>query len=312
LEVGSIEEDMAASIQSAGQIEVGDPALRREPSGSHVLLRRHRPILILAGRYLILAVTIAFVLTPIYAAFVTSLTPFAHLGSRQIFPVDWYWENYRAVWSRIPLARYLLASLIYSSGAALIATACATLSGYALSRLVFPAKRLFVYFLLLTQVIPLIVLAMPLFRIALALKVFDSYAAVTVALIGISLAYPTFLMRSYFNGFPQEIEDAAAVDGCSRRQALWRIVLPSAGPGLLTSFALVFFNTWQQFLLPMILTESRQRVPVTVGIFRLTGDHVTPWELVMAASLIACIPPVLVYLVAQRFLEKGLTAGAVK
>ena len=276
------------------------------------LVRRKRRTLVFLGRYLALGSAIALVLTPIYAALVTSLTPFEHLGNREIFPADWHWGNYRAVWSRIPLARYLLNSLLYSSAAALVATASATLSGYALSRLSFRGKRPFVYLLLLTQVIPLIVLAMPLFRLSLQLRVFDSYAAVIVVLIGISLAYPTFLMRSYFNSIPREIEDAAAVDGCSRRQALWRVVLPSSGPGLLTSFALVFFNTWQQFVLPMILTESRERVPVTVGIFRLTGDHVTPWELVMAGSLIACLPPVVVYLLAQRFLEKGLTAGAVR
>jgi multiple sugar transport system permease protein len=273
---------------------------------------RHRGTLVLAGRYLALLGATAFALLPIYAAFVTSLTPFEHLGNRQIAPVDWHWQNYVQVWSRIPLARYLLNSLVYSTAAALLATASGTLSGYALSRMAFPGKRALVYILLLTQVIPLIVLAMPLFRLALSLGVFDSYAAVIVALIGVSLAYPTFLMRSYFDSFPREIEDAASVDGCSRRQILWRVVLPTVGPGLLTAFALVFFNTWQQFLLPMILTESRQRVPATVGIFRLTGDHVTPWELVMAASLIACIPPVIVYLLAQRFLEKGLTAGAVK
>jgi multiple sugar transport system permease protein len=273
---------------------------------------RHRWALILAGRYTALLAATAFALLPIYAAFVTSLTPFERLGNRHIAPVDWHWQNYLQVWARIPLARYLLNSLVYSTAAALLATACGTLSGFALSRMGFPGKRLLVYVLLLTQVIPLIVLAMPLFRLALRLGVFDSYAAVIVALIGVSLAYPTFLMRSYFDSFPREIEDAASVDGCSRRQTLWRIVLPSMGPGLLTAFALVFFNTWQQFLLPMILTEARQRVPATVGIFRLTGDHVTPWELVMAASLIACLPPVVVYLLAQRFLEKGLTAGAVK
>jgi multiple sugar transport system permease protein len=282
------------------------PARRRSRPG-----RQRRP-LILAGRYLALGVAAAFALLPIYAAFVTSLTPFERLGHREIVPVDWYWRNYIQVWFRIPLARYLLNSLVYSTAAALLATASATLSGYALSRMVFPGKRALVYVLLLTQVMPLIVLAMPLFRLALRLGAFDSYAALIVALIGISLAYPTFLMRSYFDTFPREIEDAASVDGCSRRQTLWRVVLPSAGPGLLTAFALVFFNTWQQFLLPMILTESRQRVPATVGIFRLTGDHVTPWEIVMAGSLIACLPPVLVYLLAQRFLEKGLTAGAVK
>jgi multiple sugar transport system permease protein len=153
---------------------------------------------------------------------------------------------------------------------------------------------------------------MPLFRLSLAFGLFDSYFVVIIALIGISLAYPTFMMRSYFDSFPKEIEDAAVVDGCSRGQTLWRIVLPSSTPGLLTSFALVFFNTWQQFLLPMILVESRNHVPVTVGIFRLTGDHVTPWELVMTASLIVCIPPVIVYVLAQRYLEKGLTAGALK
>lgn len=275
-------------------------------------LVRFRPALAVMARYAALGTAAMLVLIPVYSALVTSLTEFENLGARQIVPADWHWQNFVDVWTRIPLARYLLSSTIYSVAAAVCVICAATLAGYALSRISFVGKRPFVYLLLLTQVVPMIVLAMPLFFISLRVGLYDTYLGVIIVLAGISLAYPTFLMRSYFDSIPREIEEAAVVDGCSPWQVLWRVVLPLSGPGLLTSSVLVFFTTWQQFLLPMILTETRDRIPVTVGIFRLTGDHVTPWQLIMAASLIACVPPVVMYFIAQRFLEKGLTAGAVK
>lgn len=263
-------------------------------------------------RVVVVSAAVILAVLPAYAALVTALTPFERLGDGAIVPVHWHWENFLLVWQRIPLAKYLLAGTLYSTVAAGVATAIAVVAGYALARFRFAGKRAFVYFLLLTQVIPLIVLAVPLFRIALTTGLFNTRLAVMVALAGVALAFPTFLMRTYLLSIPVEIEEAAMIDGCGRFQTLVRIVVPSALPAIWTAFALSFFITWQQFIIPLVLTESRELVPVTVGVFRLTGDHVTPWELVMAASLIGCIPPVVVYLVAQRHLTKGLTAGAVK
>jgi ABC-type glycerol-3-phosphate transport system permease component len=119
-------------------------------------------------------------------------------------------------------------------------------------------------------------------------------------------------LKSYLDGIPKDMEEAAQVDGCNQIQALVHIILPSARPAIFTTFALVFFTSWQIFLIPLILSISDEKSPVTVGIFRLLSDSYTPWQLVMAGSVIASIPPILVFLSAQRHLIGGLTAGAVK
>jgi len=119
-------------------------------------------------------------------------------------------------------------------------------------------------------------------------------------------------LKGYLDGIPKDMEEAAQVDGCNQVQALFRIVLPSIRPAIYTTLALVFFTSWQMFLIPLILSSSDDKAPVTVGVFRLLSDSYTPWHLVMAGAIIASIPPVAVFLIAQRQLIGGLTAGAVK
>jgi ABC-type glycerol-3-phosphate transport system permease component len=176
----------------------------------------------------------------------------------------------------------------------------------------FVGKQAFLYALLVSQVIPLIVIAVPLFTLVRSVGLFDSYTGIALAVMGVHLAFPVMFLKSYFDGIPKDMEEAAQVDGCNQVQALFHIVLPSARPAIFTTLALVFFTSWQIFLIPLILSSSDEKAPVTVGIFRLLSDSYTPWHLVMAGSIIASIPPILVFLVAQRHLIGGLTAGAVK
>jgi ABC-type glycerol-3-phosphate transport system permease component len=266
----------------------------------------------LALRYLAITAFCAISLLPVYAAIVTSLTEYPNVGRGDLFPSDWAWHNYLDVWSQIPLAQYMLATLIYALSSALGCVVIGTLAAYALSRLQFHGKQVLLYGLLVSQVIPLIVLAIPLFALIRAVGLFDSYVGIWIVIMGIHLAFPIMFLKSYLDGIPRDMEEAAQVDGCNQLQAMVWIVLPSAKPALFTTFALVFFTSWQTFLIPLILTSSDEKTPVTVGVFRLLSDSYTPWQFVMAASIIASIPPIAVFLIAQRQLIGGLTAGAVK
>jgi multiple sugar transport system permease protein len=279
-----------------------------EPSG--VVHRSGR--FALALRYAAILVLCAVSLLPVYAAVVTSLTTYPNVGRGDLYPSDWAWWNYVEVWTQVPLGQYMLATLIYALTSAAGCVVIGTLAAYALSRTSFPGKQAFLYSLLVTQVIPLIVLAVPLFALVRAAGLFDTYLGIGLVVMGVHLAFPIMFLKSYLDGIPRDMEEAAQVDGCSQLQALIKIVLPSARPALFTTFALVFFTSWQTFLIPLILATSDEKTPVTVGIFRLLSDSYTPWQLVMAASILASMPPIAVFLLAQRQLIGGLTAGAVK
>ena len=129
--------------------------------------------------------------------------------------------------------------------------------------------------------------------------------------LGFGAGLSVFMLCGFIRGIPRELEEAATIDGCTRLQALFRVVLPLALPGIGTAFGLSFFSGWGQYLYPMLLTRSAQYTPVTVGISRLI-DNQTPWEMVMTGTIISIIPAVIIYLMVQKSLIKGMSAGAVK
>lgn len=300
-----------AVTQAKTLVRRSDEDLIRESANRRPPIDRVHPAITILRWTLILLFCVASLL-PVYAAVVTSLTEYAHIGNGDLWPRDWAFENFVAVWSQIPLATYMLATTIYALVAAVGCVVIGILAAYALSRMDFVGKRTFLYSLLVSQVIPLIVIAVPLFVLIRSVGLFDSYAGIAIVVAVTHLAFPIMFLKSYFDGIPKEIEEAAQVDGCNQLQALIRILLPSAVPAIATTFALVFFTSWQIFIIPLLLSISDEKATVTVGIFRMLSDSYTPWQYVMAASLIASIPPVAVFLLAQRQLIGGLTAGAVK
>jgi multiple sugar transport system permease protein len=300
------------AAQPAATHATGGPRPSRLPHAPTGAMVDRSPPLFVALRYVMILLLCAVSLLPVYAALVTSLTEYENVGSGYLLPYDWAWHNYIDVWGQIPLAQYALATCIYAFSSAAGCVIIGTLAAYALSRTNFIGKQTFLYSLLVSQVIPLIVLAVPLFALIRSVGLFDTYLGISLVVMGVHLAFPIMFLKSYFDGIPRDMEEAAQVDGCNELQALIRIVLPSARPAIFTTFALVFFTSWQIFLIPLILAISDDKTPVTVGVFRLLSDSYTPWQLVMAASILASIPPIAVFLIAQRQLIGGLTAGAVK
>ena len=273
--------------------------------------RKTKRKLILTGRMIFAICWSVFTLIPIYTAFVTSLTKYENIGKSFLWPTDGYFQNYIDIWTRIDLLGYFKATIIYAVGTSLINVLLATFAAYALSRYRFKGKVFYSFIIFPTQVLPQVVISIPVFMILNKIHLYDTYIGVIIAILATSMAFPILLLQSFFDGIPVALEEAAAIDGCSRVGCLFRIVLPLSAPGIATTFALSFFTGWGQYLYPLILTRSADKTPLTVGIARMI-DNQTPWEMVMVGTLLAIIPAIIIYLCAQRYLVQGMTAGAVK
>ncbi len=262
-------------------------------------------------RYLIIFCWMIITILPIYVATITSLTPFEKLGEATIFPKYFHWENYIELSKRIPIRSYLKASIVYAFSISCFTVFIATLAAYALSRFNFKAKVPFLMIIVAIQVIPQIIIVTPLYSMFYKLGLLDTYFAVILAMLATAIANPILVLKGFFDSIPVTLEEAALIDGCTRIGALFRIVLPISLPAITTAFALSFFTGWDAYIYPMILTSSADKVPLTVGLSRMV-DFVTPWNWVMAGTIIAIIPPIMIYLITQKYLISGLTAGSGK
>lgn len=263
------------------------------------------------GRYGIILFWMLFTLLPIYTAFVASLTEYQNLGKSFLYPTDWAWHNYADVFTRVDMSSFLRTTFIYAITASLLNVVLATFAAYALSRFRFRGKAFYTCIIFVTQVLPQVVIVVPVFMMMQKMDLYNTYTGVILTILATSMAFPILLMRSFFDSVPFAMEEAAAIDGCSRFMTLIRVIIPMTLPGIATAFALSFFSGWGQYLYPLVLTRDAAKTPVTVGIARLI-DNQTPWEMVMTGTLISIVPAVIIYLLVQKSLIKGMSSGAVK
>ena len=262
-------------------------------------------------RYAIIITWSIIAILPIYVAVMTSLTPFEKLGEKMLIPKYTYWQNYVDLATQTPMWEYLTASVVYALGTSLFTIVISILAAYALSRFRFKFKVAFMMIIVAIQVIPQIVIVTPLYGLSNSTGLYDTYIIVIIAMVASAIANPILLLKGFFDSIPKSLEEAAAVDGCTRGKALFKIILPISLPALTTAFALSFFTGWDAYLYPMILTSAPGKVSMTVGLSRMI-DIVTPWNWIMAGTVIAIIPPILIYLLAQKYLIGGLTSGSSK
>lgn len=262
-------------------------------------------------RYFFVIIWMLIALLPIYVAVMTSFTPFEKLGEAMILPKYFRWENYVELATQTPLWQYLKASIIYAVGTSLFTVVIAILAAYALSRFKFKFKVPFLMMIVAIQVVPQIVIVTPLYGLSYSTGLYDKYILIIIAMVATAIANPILLLKGFFDSISVTLEEAAVVDGCTRVGALVRVILPVSLPAVTTAFALSFFNGWDAYLYPMILTSSPGKVSMTVGLSRMV-DIVTPWNWIMAGTVIAIIPPIFIYLLAQKYLIGGLTAGSDK
>jgi len=261
-------------------------------------------------------VTVVSLLTifPIYWMLVSTFQPSKYTlhYPPPLFPQEITVNQFADLFANHPIALWLRNSFLIAVMAMLLCTSLAILGAYTLSSLRWKWRSTFGLFLLITQMLPEILIIIPLYRIYQQLNLLDSLP--TLSLIDTAFALPIciWILKGVFDTVPGEVLDAAVVDGCTELSVLWTIVLPLSAPGLVAVAVVAFFSAWNEFLFAVIMLTSAEFQPASVGLTTLKATGFTPVEQYMAAGLIFSILPVLFYLVMQRYIISGLTAGAVK
>lgn len=266
------------------------------------------------GFYLAVVAYVLFALFPIYWTIKISVTPQSLLYSEgiKLWPSHTSLENYVTVLAASDFPRYFLNSVIVSTTTAVLVTIVASLAGYALSRFQFRGKVAVSLLLLLTQTFPLVMVIPPIFRIMGQLGLTDNLGGLIIIYTAFNIAFATFLMQSFFDAVPKDLEEAAMIDGCTRITAMRRIILPLTLPGMGATVAFVFTAAWSELLFALMLINSESQKTFSVGLLTFIGKFAVDWGQMMAASVLALIPVCLFFAFMQRYLVAGLTAGAVK
>jgi multiple sugar transport system permease protein len=268
-----------------------------------------------AGLYLAYALITLFFLFPIFWVLSTSLKSVPQLFATPPiwFPPEPRFENYAHVFSRTSIVRYLFNSALITFLTVVFTLLVAVPAAYGFSRYAFRYKKPSLMAVLVFQMISPVVISIPLYRLFVELDLLNNYAGLVVVYSAVVLPFTTWFLKGYFDTIPYQMDEAAIVDGASRWQVLWRILLPVSAPGIATAAILVAVLSWSQFVVPFILLDEVALYPVSVGLVSLqsNADAITLHYLA-AASIIAIAPVVAVFVLLQRYIVSALTRGAVK
>jgi multiple sugar transport system permease protein len=256
----------------------------------------------------------AGILFPFFVMVVTALKSNAEVYQLPPtwLPRVWDWANFLSIWREVPLARYLFNSFVVAGGATLLGVACALPAGYVLGRQRFRGRRWVIYVLLVTQMFPPVVLLVGLYQEILALGLMNSLLALVLVNAAFNQAFAVWMLSGYFSTIDAEIEQASWVDGATRFQALVKVLLPLAAPGVVTAVIFIFIAAWNEFITALTIISSSSLMPLSVGIYAFIGEFNIQWQYLCAASLIATVPVVALFLLIERYITAGLTMGAIK
>ncbi len=205
----------------------------------------------------------------------------------------------------------LLSSMIIAVGTTIVTMLMAVPAAYALARLRFRGKKFTGFYVLATQMLPPVGIIIPYYLILRNIGWIDTYQGIILIYLSFSLPFAIWLLVSYFEDIPYEMEEAAYLDGASRMRALWRIIIPQVRGGIAVTVVFVFLNAWNEFLFAVVLSGNTVR-PVTIAMFNFVSVEQTLWAKLAAVSVLAMLPVVVLGIVAQKHIVKGLTVGAVK
>ncbi|MBL8807144.1 MAG: carbohydrate ABC transporter permease [Rhodospirillales bacterium] len=256
---------------------------------------------------------LAFALAPFAWMLLTSVKPTADLA---LFPVRYLpsrltFEHYAMLIERTSFAVNLLNSLVIACGAVLLGLATSVPAAYAFSRFRFAGRRQILTSFLVINMFPIVLLIIPLFVLMRKLGLIDTFVGVIIGHSTFSIPFSVWMLVSYFNAIPRELDEAATIDGASRLQTIRRVILPLIMPGLVTTAIYVFITSWNEYLFAMMLSGQTVR-PVTVALQLFIGEFTVQWGLLTAGGALIALPVSILFLLVQRRLVAGLTSGAVK
>jgi sn-glycerol 3-phosphate transport system permease protein len=263
----------------------------------------------------ILIIGVVLVAFPLYVTFVASTLTYDQIITvpMPLLPGDQFFENYSQVLtagshkgSAAPVSTMLLNSFVMAFGVALGKIAISILSAFAIVYFRFPGRNFFFWMIFVTLMLPIEVRIIPTFKVASDLGLLDSYPGLILPLIASATA--TFLFRQFFFTIPDELAEAARMDGAGPMRFFWDIVLPLSKTSMAALFVILFILGWNQYLWPLLITSQESMYTVVIGIKRMLvgGDAANEWNLIMATAMLALLPPALVVILMQKWFVKGL------
>jgi len=281
--------------------------------------------------YGLVIIIVIWTLAPFSWLFVSGLFPYKELLSDRTtswFPKNPTLKNFQAMFDMSSHIgqRFIYAlrnSLIVAGSVTVICLIFGTLAAYALARLRFPFKNNIIMSLIAIRMLPTIALVIPFFVIIRTLdyhliqtninfNFYNTKINLIILYIAFILGFVIWIMRGFFLTIPHELEEAARIDGCTRLQALWRIILPLSAPGLVATGIFTFLLAWDEFVLALVFTKTTNAITLPVYIVSLGSQYIHGYDQIAASGFIAALPPVILALLFQKFLVKGLMAGSIK
>lgn len=264
--------------------------------------------------YLIVFIVCVLILYPYFAMFCTALKGRSEIFSAKgtVFPKEALWSNFADIWERAPMAKYMMNSVIIAGGSTIIALLCGIPAAYALSRMKFKGDIVFLGFVIVSQMFAPVVLLIGIYKVMMTLNLTNSILGLIFINAAFNQAFTIWLLRGTFMGISSEMEQAAKIDGCNRFEAMVKILLPVAAPGIVTTLIFVFINAWNEYTVALTLISDDLNRPLTVGINIFNGYNMIEWQYLFAASLFAIAPVVILFAIIEKNLVSGLASGGVK
>ncbi len=255
------------------------------------------------------------VVLPVYWMVITSFKTNPEIVNTQhitYFPETVTLENYQSLFRMLSYSTYLKNSIIVTLVTAVVIVFLSILGGYGLARFKFRGKGGVLIFFMLTQMIPCILVIIPLYIVFSKMGLINTRMALFIYYVITNCPFCVVTMRSFFERIPYELEEAAYVDGCGRLETLWRVVLPVMFPGIVAVFVFAFIGAWNELIAGTIFLNTPDMWTIPVGLKSLIGKYSVQWGALMAGGVLALLPTAIMFMFVQRYVVEGMTAGAVK
>lgn len=274
------------------------------------------PLGTVALRMLAGVVVLALFVIPYLIMFFGSVKSKSEIRSVEptYFPTEWRWENYVNMWStpETPLVQNLISTIVISVFATLLVLLVALPAAYYTARAHFPGRMVFMFLVIVTQMLQPAVLTSGLFRQFSFFGISDTWLAMILINAAFNLSFAVWIMHSFFAGVPKEVDEAAQIDGAGRLTVLFKINLPLVWPGIVTAIVFTFVACWNEFAASLVILSTAGNQPLAVALTKFVGQYETSWQYVFGVSIVAIVPVVLLFMLIEKRLIGGLTAGSVK
>jgi len=264
--------------------------------------------------YVLMAILLLFALFPIYWMFITSFKPFGevYLLTPKLWPSKFEWKNYLEIFTRYNYGVALENSIKVSLSVSALSILVAIFSAYCVVRLRFKGRRVVPHLILFSYLIPRTILFIPVYILVYRLGLGNSIWGLLLTYPTITIPYATWILITHFQGFPFEVEEAAWVDGASRTQALFRVILPISLPSIISTFIFSFTLCWSEYIYALVMINTKSQKTITLALSDMLVADIIPWGPLMAGAVIAALPAIIIYTLASRYIVSGLSLGAVK